>query len=103
MKKLQIVNINRELMAEVIQNTSGQITTEIIKPEVAAELNMLLETGKLRGLRYRFGGHQPNTNTMVDQQITIGPDHEHFLEALSQLLGQLKFANQRVFGLITNQ
>jgi hypothetical protein len=102
MKKLQIVNINRELMAEVMQDNSGQITTNIIKPEAEADLKMVLETAKLRGLRYRFGGYQQDTNMMVDQQISIGPEHEHFLETLSQIIGQLKFANQRVFGLIVS-
>ena len=102
MKKLQIVTINRELMAEVMQDNSGEITTNIIKPEAEADLKMLLETAKIRGLRYRFNENKSDSNIMVDQQITIGTNHEHFLETLSQILGQLKFANQRVFGLITN-
>jgi hypothetical protein len=102
MKKLQIVTINRELMAEVMQNNSGEITTNIIKPEAEADLKMLLETVKLRGIRYRFNDNQSGSNIMVDQQITIGTDHEKFLESLSQILGQLKFSGQRVFGLITN-
>ncbi|MFB2917894.1 hypothetical protein [Aerosakkonema funiforme] len=99
MKTLKIVNSQKQAIASIGWEPPNQLTVEIFDSKSETDLNALLGQAKQRGIPYRQGGQQKG-NLMVDEQITIGPDHEMFLEALSQAIGQLKFGGQRVFGLI---
>ncbi|MEG4575285.1 hypothetical protein QUA56_21745 [Microcoleus sp. N3A4] len=99
MKTLKIVNSQKQPVASIGWESPNQLTVQVFDSKSETDLNALLGQAKQRGIPYRLGG-QPQANLMVDEQIIIGPDHEMFLEALSQAIGQLKFGGQRVFGLI---
>jgi hypothetical protein len=99
MKTLKIVNSQKQAIAQVDWESPDKLTVQIFDPASEIELNAIIERSKQTGIPYRTGGERDG-NLMIDEQQAIGPNHEKFLEALSGIIGQLKFGGQRVFGLI---
>jgi hypothetical protein len=99
MKTLKIVNAQKQAIAKIDWEGPDQLNVQVFDTPSKVELNAIIERAKQTGIPYRTGG-QKNENLMVDEQEAIGPNHEKFLEALSGIVGQLKFNGQRVFGLI---
>ncbi|CAD5984265.1 hypothetical protein L2E68_22760 [Planktothrix agardhii 1029] len=99
MKTLKIVNYQKHAIAQVNWESPDKLTVQIFDPASEIELNAIIERSKQTGIPYRTGGEK-DANLMIDEQQAIGPNHENFLEALSGIIGQLKFGGQRVFGLI---
>lgn len=103
MKTLQIVDIQKQAIAEVAWENPDHLTVKFFDPSSEKELNAIIERSKQIGIPYRVGGQIKDSHLMIDEQHLIGPDHENFLEALSNIIGQLKFGGKRVFGLITQK
>lgn len=103
MKVLQIVNIKKEMLAQVSWEPSGKLTLEVIDSSAEADLKAIIERGKQTGLPFRNGKFVEEIGLMVDGCDIVGVEHEKFLESLSEVIGQLKFGGQRVFGLIKQQ
>ncbi len=100
MKTLKIVNSQKQAIAQVNWEAPDKLTVQFFDPSSEVELNAIIERSKQTGIPYRTGGQAQNSHLMIDSQQAIGPNHENFLEALSGIIGQLKFGGQRVFGLI---
>lgn len=98
MKTLKIVNSKKQAIAQVDWESPDKLTVQIFDTASEIELNAIIERSKQTGIPYRTGGERDGI--MIDEQQAIGPNHEKFLEALSGIIGQLKFGGQRVFGLI---
>lgn len=99
MKTLKIVNYQKQAIAQVDWESPDKLTVQIFDAASEIELNAIIERSKQTGIPYRTGGERDG-NLMIDEQQAIGPKHEKFLEALSGIIGQVKFGGQRVFGLI---
>lgn len=100
MKTLEIVDTQKQAIAEVAWEAPDHLTVKFFDSSSEKELNAIIERAKQTGIPYRVGGQVKDSNLMIDEQQAIGPNNENFLEALSNIIGQLKFGGKRVFGLM---
>jgi len=97
-KTLTIVTQDRTPVAKINWSPPENLEVEIINPNCEKELTTLLNRVRTHGVLWRTGGS--NEEARWDEQITIGVNDSRFLSAFADVIGHLKFDNQRVFGLI---
>jgi hypothetical protein len=105
MKVIEIVNNQRQLLGRILQESPGQLTLEIIDSQCDAELKALIEQGQKQGFLHRTGRplKKLDRTIFIDEQITVKPENEKFLEAMSEAVSRYTFGGQRAFGLIKEQ
>ncbi len=100
MKTLQIVNIQKQPLAEITWEAPDKLTVEVFDQKYATEINFFVDGVRQKGIPMRTGKSEEKSNLMVDERVTIGLENEKFLQVLSDVVGRLKFGGQRVFGVI---
>lgn len=111
MKMLKIVNRQRQPLAQITWSSPNQVTLEILETQANADLKSALtdfiENCQQKGLPFRTGRQveQANGTIFVDEQITVKPDDERFLQALSDAISRYTFGknSERVFALMQEQ
>lgn len=105
MKMLEIVNIQRQPLGRIILESPDKLTLEVLDSRFEAKLQTLIERGKRDGFPLRTGRQveKSDHSIIVDEQITVKPRDEGFLEAMSDAASHYTFDGQRVFGLLKVQ
>lgn len=111
MKMLKIVNPQRQPLAQITWSSPNQVTLEMLETQTDADfksaLTAFVDNCQQKGLPFRTGRlvEQLNGTVFVDEQITVKPDDERFLQALSDAISRYTFGknNERVFALMQEQ
>lgn len=100
MRTLQIVNLQKQAIAEVSWKAIDKLNVAVFVLDAEKDLKVILDRARDRGIPCRRGKYDQETKVLVHGYETVGINDERFLDALSEIIGQLKFNSQRVFGLI---
>ncbi|MBK1986790.1 hypothetical protein A0J48_004400 [Sphaerospermopsis aphanizomenoides BCCUSP55] len=105
MKVLEIVNLQRQPLGRILWEAPDKLTLEVVDARFEAKLHNLIEIGKRDGFPLRTGKKvQESGNSMiVDERITVKPEDEKFLAAMTDAVSRYTFDGQRVFGLLKEQ
>ncbi|MEL0589483.1 MAG: hypothetical protein U1V55_07265 [Planktothrix rubescens PR222] len=108
MKMLKIVNHHRQPLAQITWTPDNQLQLEILEAETDADFKSALtdfvNNCQHQGLPFRTGRQvqQANGTVFVDEQFTVKPDDQRFLQALGDAISRYTFGERkiRLFGLI---
>ena len=102
MKVLQLINQHRQVVGQIGWTPPDQLQVEVADATLAAGINALLAEAREKGLLWRGGGSQERDGkaVFVETVERVKADDERFLQALADAISRVRFAGQRVFGLV---
>jgi hypothetical protein len=102
MNIVQIINEQRQPLAQIKWEPPDKITLEIFASEYEASLTNFVENAWLNGVPFRTG-HQVSEDgrvTFVEEKVTIKAGDKRFPLALADVIRNYMLGGQRIFGLI---
>lgn len=102
MKILQLFNKQRQPLGQITWEPPDCLHVEIQDAGITAEITALVEQVQHEGLSLRSGAQveKDGHKIFVEQKITVKPDDERFLPALTNAINRKRFIGQRVFALL---
>lgn len=102
MSFLQIVDRQRQPLAEVTWAPPDKVTLKVLDSENKAALTAFIEDAQRDGVPFRTGREvKRNDKTVfVEEKIIVKPDDKRFLRALADTVCRFSIGGQRVFGVI---
>lgn len=102
MKMMQLINKQREVVGQIRWTPPDQIQVDVADTTLAAGLNALLVEARENGLLLRGGGplERDGKTVFVEKVERVKADDERFLQALANAISRVRFAGQRLFGLV---